>query len=533
MLIYNYQKEFLGIDEKDLHALGFNSFEDLRAEVTDFADLFVKTPGYVHNFKHVHWIDFVNYADPAEELKVLISVNAKTFKAKLSISSLFLIDNPSSPAYMVHLNGLHPLSKSENENLSSEVFERELPKVEPQEPKTFTTPKSEPQEPKAFTTPKSEPQEPKVEKKPEIQIPPQVEGPSTTPTLHEDDLVLDVFEEQEPISTSIKATQTTPEENIKEEEEKTTAKKETKQVTEAWDNGYRYDPNVASKELGLPLDLIEEFIQDFIAQAKEFQPEIYSSIEDGDVDNVKILSHKLKGVAANLRIEDAHEVLTAVSATSDMDTIHENLDIFYKIIAKLSGETPTETTFQETTVTDIKEEDTTQEEDFTLDFKDDDTLSLDFKDDIDDFTDIKDEDVPDKIKIPELADDDFLTFKDDATTVVSDNNTPIEKENKAFSKETAAKEIGIDQESFNELFNDFIDEGKSIVHKMETAVANDDLQICRNEAIKLKGMSDNMRFKEIGDTLETIIHTQDKDLITQSLQKINTSLNTISNNTGA
>jgi len=53
MLIYNYQKEFLGIDEKDLKTLGFNSLSELRAEVTDFADLFVKTPGYVHNFQHV------------------------------------------------------------------------------------------------------------------------------------------------------------------------------------------------------------------------------------------------------------------------------------------------------------------------------------------------------------------------------------------------------------------------------------------------------------------------------------------------
>jgi len=60
MLIYNFQKEFLGIDAKDLQELGYHDLSSLRSEVTDFADLFVKTPGYIHNFQHVHWIDFID-----------------------------------------------------------------------------------------------------------------------------------------------------------------------------------------------------------------------------------------------------------------------------------------------------------------------------------------------------------------------------------------------------------------------------------------------------------------------------------------
>ena len=63
MLIYNYQKEFVGIDESDLKALGFSDLAQLRSESADFANFFVKTPGFVHNFKHVHWIDFVTCAD--------------------------------------------------------------------------------------------------------------------------------------------------------------------------------------------------------------------------------------------------------------------------------------------------------------------------------------------------------------------------------------------------------------------------------------------------------------------------------------
>ena len=520
MLIYNYQKEFLGIDEKDLHTLGFNSFEELRAEVSDFADLFVKTPGYVHNFKHVHWIDFVNYADPAEELKVLISVNAKTFRAKLSISPLYLIDNPSSPAYMVHLNSLHLLSKSENENLSTEVFERELPKVEPQQAKTFTAPAPQKEEHVAAPAAKAAP----------FQAAEHL-SPPTPPAEEEDELILDVFEEEENLPQTEAApttsTETAPQER---QEQASPAPKETPQE-QAWDNGYRYDPHVASKELGLPLDLIEEFIQDFIAQAKEFQPDIYNSIEEGDVDNVKILSHKLKGVAANLRIEDAHEVLSAVSATSDMDIIHENLDTFYKIIAKLAGEAPTETVTETAQASAAPVPEENEEEELTLDFKDDD-ISL---------SDIKDEDVPDKIEIPELADDDFLSFKDEEfTQTIEEEKEPsitsepsITDEKISFSRAEAAKEIGIDEESFSELFDDFIQESKSIVEKMNSAVENDDLQKCRNEAIKLKGMSDNMRFHQLADELENLIHTQEKSSVTEILKKIDTAITTISNNRGA
>ena len=38
---------------------------------------------------------------------------------------------------------------------------------------------------------------------------------------------------------------------------------------------YVFNPEVASEELGLPTDLVEEFIQDFIAQANSFKDELY------------------------------------------------------------------------------------------------------------------------------------------------------------------------------------------------------------------------------------------------------------------
>ncbi len=525
MLIYNFQKEFLGIDEKDLKTLGFNSLSELRAEVTDFADLFVKTPGYVHNFQHVHWIDFINYADVSEESKVLINVNAKTFKATLAVAPIFLIDNPASPAYMIHLNNLRPLSKSENENISSDVLDRELPKVEPQEAKVFTpAPEVAPVKHDAYDeAPQPKTQEPQVQESIEIPLeeePLEIYEEQTIPVeaapqdmLDVGALSLDVFEE-ESAPEPVVPTAVTPTPAAKK-----VIKKEV--VQEEWDNGYQYDPHIASKELGLPLDLIEEFIQDFIAQAKEFQPDIYSSIDEGDVDNVKILSHKLKGVAANLRIEDAHEVLSAVSATSDMDLIHENLNTFYKIIAKLAGE-PVEKVI-------ITEDEAPEEEPITLDFKDDDNaISIAVEDEEEeesiDIFDIEDEDVPEKIEMPELADDDFLIIGSDD----NEEKALEEEEEIHFSKAQAAQEIGIDETSFNELFEDFIGESHTILQKIDNAIANDDLQTCRNEALKFKGMSDNMRLHEFTTELETLIHSSDKDEIEQAAKQIDLSINKIS-----
>ncbi len=560
MLIYNYQKEFLGIDEKDLKTLGFNTLSELRAEVTDFADLFVKTPGYVHNFQHVHWIDFINYADVSEESKVLINVNSKTFKATLSVSTLFLIDNPTSPAYMIHLNNLRPLTKSENDNISSDVLDRELPKVEtPPEPKAFTpAPEVAPAVHDTYDMPEEEPaavQEPEPVQEPmheehfdePISMPEISEPALEEKPLEVDELSLDVFEEETAPSAPVE--QETPA-AITEPAVKKVIKKEV--VQEEWDNGYQYDPHVASKELGLPLDLIEEFIQDFIAQAKEFKPSIYAGIEEGDVDNVKILSHKLKGVAANLRIEDAHEVLSAVSATSDMDVIHENLDTFYKIIAKLAGEPVEKVVVVEEEVVQeaLDEQEAVQDDDtITLDFKDDDeddaiSLSIDeheaeneeeddaielVQDDEEqiEIADIEDEDVPQRIEMPELADDDFLEITPD-----EDNDTVIPEtaaeEEIHFSKSQAAQAIGIDEASFNELFDDFVNESHTIFQKIQKAITEDDLQTCHNEALKFKGMSDNMRFNEFTSELETLIHSSDKDEIMQAAEKIDASLNKIS-----
>jgi hypothetical protein len=327
-------------------------------------------------------------------------------------------------------------------------------------------------------------------------------------------------------------------------------------------NDYVYDPHLASDELGLPVDLIEEFIQDFISQANEFKDDLFSALDEGNTDNVKILSHKLKGVAANLRIEDAFEVLTTINSSDDTDEIKTNMDTLYIIIDKLSGKG-----IQKAAPIEVVE---SVEEDIS---NEDDDMVLSFKDDIQEPKEevttekqvIDDSEVPQKIEMPELADDNFLTSDDtqeeieeitlnedvedlgeitldDEVEAIEDisldvaldpeetdfTEVAIENSSTQYNKAHAASEIGIDVQSFETLFDDFMIEGNNACSEINSAIEQGNDQSWRQAAIKLKGMSDNMRIHDFTAELESIIHTQDSNEAKEALDAISTKLQQIS-----
>jgi len=164
MLIYNYKKEFVGMDEQDLKILGFTDLSALLAQTSDIADFFVREPGFVHNFKHVHWIDFVECADDSESQKALISVNSKTFRCNLNIKTLYLSDKPSSKAYMVTLQNLRELGYQEDIS-SSSTFNKTTPIIQNKTPNIVKIP----DEIEEIVTPKIF--EPVVEPVSDVEIP--------------------------------------------------------------------------------------------------------------------------------------------------------------------------------------------------------------------------------------------------------------------------------------------------------------------------------------------------------------------------
>ena len=89
-----------------------------------------------------------------------------------------------------------------------------------------------------------------------------------------------------------------------------------------------------------------------------------------------------------------------------------------------------------------------------------------------------------------------------------------------YSKEKVASEIGLDLESFHELFQDFVQESHAILAKIEDAITTGDYTTSRRQAIKLKGMSDNMRMHAFTNELKILIDSKDKDASIQALKNI-------------
>ncbi|QOP41933.1 Hpt domain-containing protein [Sulfurimonas marina] len=549
MLIYNYKKEFIGIDEKDLKTLGVEDLAQLRSEAADFADLFVKTPGYVHNFQHVHWIDYIACADSTEQPKVIINAKGNLFKADVSIATCYLADNPVEKGYLVNLNHLRVLTDTEKSTVSGDLLEKHpspaAAEIEPIHFETVTTP-TKPQTPVTEEVLEDEYDTHAIEETTPAHE--EHHKPLDVGDLSVDDVVDEAFDlhpelapkEEAPAPEDIIETPepSLVEETVPEIIEQPAATQRAKhkeldpELEKAIHSDYVYNPQIASDELGLPLDLIEEFIEDFINQAKEFKPNLYNALDEGDIDNVKILSHKLKGVAANLRIEDALEVLTTVNTTSDLSIIKRNLDIFYIIIAKLAGE---EINLDEPAVED---------EELILDFKDEPNDSFETPEEIsiaDEEITIADADVPEQIEIPELADDNFVAQDDmpiefdndlDADKLEVELDEPLSLDepisSKAFDKDSIAQEIGLDSESFNELLDDFSGESKEILANIKNGIQNSDLDIAKGQLRQLKSMSDNIRFSELSNELQQLLDSDSTDEISIALTKVEELLQQIS-----
>ncbi|CAA6823853.1 MAG: Antigen 332, putative [uncultured Sulfurovum sp.] len=89
-----------------------------------------------------------------------------------------------------------------------------------------------------------------------------------------------------------------------------------------------YSPQTAADELNLPVVLIEEFVDDFIEQARQDKDHLLTSYYQQDMDNIHELGHKLKGAASNLRINELSDILEEIQFCSDHSQL-EGLFIKY------------------------------------------------------------------------------------------------------------------------------------------------------------------------------------------------------------
>ncbi|WP_353661157.1 Hpt domain-containing protein [Hydrogenimonas sp. SS33] len=96
-----------------------------------------------------------------------------------------------------------------------------------------------------------------------------------------------------------------------------------------------FDPGEAADALGLPESLIIEFVNDFVVQAREEKSRFEKAFEAGDIQTVNQTAHKLKGVAANLRIEDMRELMEKAQHAQTLEEAETYLTAFYRKLAAL------------------------------------------------------------------------------------------------------------------------------------------------------------------------------------------------------
>ncbi|HUH42790.1 MAG TPA: Hpt domain-containing protein [Sulfurimonas sp.] len=506
MLIYNHKKEFIAIDEADLKALSLSSIVELQEEAADFADLFVKSPGFIHNFKHVHWIDYILCNESTTDSKAIIKVKGKNHSTNIQIKIIYLLENPTQKAFIVEFINLKSLSQAQEEKLV-------ISSSTQQEPQELThTPKVKKEETIYENL------SPNIIKDPYEQ---SVNEVDYAPLVKSHDLEI---QEQDLISESTISVKAEP---IVKEKVKVPLAELSHDFIEDEDSafsGYSYDPHVASDELGLPIDLVEEFIQDFIAQANSFKEDLYNSLTEGNMDHLKIQSHKLKGVAANLRIEDALDALTIVNSSHDEYDIQKNLDRFYSIINKLSKKdtqeniplhTPKKEEIEDDFIISIKNELPSRNHDEVLDL-----------------------DVHDFIEASEMADDTFLELstdlKNDELLIEDELSSDDKAQNNSLSttshydKTKVAHDIGLSIDSFNELFDDYLIETKAITKALSKSLKSKNLDECKNSAKKLKGMSENMRVHDFDIYLDSIISSTNINEVEENIKNIILALNLIS-----
>ena len=79
----------------------------------------------------------------------------------------------------------------------------------------------------------------------------------------------------------------------------------------------------AAKDLSLPVELIKEFVNDFIVQAHEETEKMLKAYEKSDLETVQKIGHLLKGTASNLRINPLSDTLYEIQFNEDLDRVPE------------------------------------------------------------------------------------------------------------------------------------------------------------------------------------------------------------------
>ena len=85
----------------------------------------------------------------------------------------------------------------------------------------------------------------------------------------------------------------------------------------------------AANDLSLPVELIEEFVHDFIAQAHVETKKMLEAYEKGDLDAIQKIGHLLKGASSNLRINPLSDTLYQIQFCEDSSNLEKYIKAYW------------------------------------------------------------------------------------------------------------------------------------------------------------------------------------------------------------
>ena len=546
MLIYRNDGKLFGISKKALKLAGYHDIEHFNTEHNDYSELFVKRPGYIYNFENFSWLSFLRNAGKEHKRVIISTKDNASYECELSMEIVYPVEfDENTPEFFYQIEFVN-LRLTDGSASAIEDFEESLPSAETAfeekiledafaEAHTDTgfaaLPEREPEnrpepllkqeerreeELKEFDFSLSSestgetiaPSEQKVETAARNDKPLEMvdfEFGETEPKKEEPEIPLfdTVTEEKSPSEEPLDA----PEIGLKiepetealkngeplffeaEEREETieSAPEESKAETEAKELSIEMpDIRKVSATLGLPETMVKAFIKEFVTTYMDDLPEVKAAMVSDNIHVVKREAFKLKGIAANLRMEPLTERLEALIKKDNRSAIEDTwseIDTYMHTLASIYA--PETVTAEERIEPEIGER-------------------ADF------------EALPEEPAAPERVE-----IEEPVSAPESSSKLKLEErdtgESIIFDPNEAAEALGLPESLILEFVNDFIEQAREEMKSFEKAYETGDIDTINEVAHKLKGVAANLRIEDMRQLMENVQHARNPKEVEKEL----------------
>ncbi|WP_457595315.1 Hpt domain-containing protein [Hydrogenimonas sp.] len=551
MLIYRNDGKLFCISKKALQLAGYHDIEHFNAEHNDYSELFVKRPGYIYNFENFSWLSFLRNAN-AEQKRVLISTKDNaTYECELAMETVFPVEfDENTPEFFYQIefknlklsNGSAPLDEPLISSAEEVAFEEKIledaydanaphphatspfePEEEEEKPLHFGGDETEeteeertfefgiatesaPEIPETSATEEldkpldlvdfefgSEETKEKEEQKPLFSEPSE-ESVAKEETPPEIEIALKVESAPSPVQSEAIASE------VRDEPESASldifTKSEPEDVPPAAPTTSEETsiemPDIAkvSSTLGLPETMVRAFVKEFVTTYMNDLPEVKAAMASKNMHIAKKEAMKLKGIAANLRMEPLTQTLESVLKTKEdakIQSIWNEIDAYMHNLASL---------YAPELAANVEEKAPSAEKEAPQAFFE--PVEESSSEPVSEAK--REEERPSPTGRKALK----LEEKDTGETIIFDPNE-------------AADALGLPESLILEFVNDFIEQAREEMKVFEEAYDKGDITTINEVAHKLKGVAANLRIEDMRQLMENVQHADSPEKVEKEL----------------